>query len=244
MLRQLIDEALQIQEAKAADITITPDEITQSFSGVARKFNRKPDEMAKYLRDNGSSDRSLKRQIEGELAWQRYLRKRVNPFVNVGERTNVTGSAAFKKMILAGDYTRAVEVARSQVENGAQVVEQVHIIDELHKGEFRDREGDLIPGFAPTYRVSWGTTMGDIKLKKGDGDVWVSAPVIEPNNMNWSGGHVSVALPRVTGTFFSSKPVVLPAEGAHLLDIAPTVLSLTGVEVPEEMDHAPLRFKD
>ena len=44
-------------------------------------------------------------------------------FVNVGERTNVTGSAAFKKMILAGDYTRAVEVARSQVENGAQVVD-------------------------------------------------------------------------------------------------------------------------
>lgn len=44
-------------------------------------------------------------------------------FVNVGERTNVTGSAAFKKMIVAGDYTRAVEVARSQVENGAQVVD-------------------------------------------------------------------------------------------------------------------------
>ena len=44
-------------------------------------------------------------------------------FVNVGERTNVTGSAAFKKMILAGDYARAVEVARSQVENGAQVVD-------------------------------------------------------------------------------------------------------------------------
>ena len=36
-------------------------------------------------------------------------------FVNVGERTNVTGSAAFKKMIMAGDYTRAVEVARQQV---------------------------------------------------------------------------------------------------------------------------------
>ncbi|MGK6322342.1 methionine synthase [Sphingomonas sp. DT-51] len=44
-------------------------------------------------------------------------------FVNVGERTNVTGSAAFKKMIMAGDYTRAVEVARQQVENGAQVVD-------------------------------------------------------------------------------------------------------------------------
>ena len=44
-------------------------------------------------------------------------------FVNVGERTNVTGSAAFKKLILADDYAKAVEVARQQVENGAQVID-------------------------------------------------------------------------------------------------------------------------
>ena len=44
-------------------------------------------------------------------------------FVNIGERTNVTGSAKFKKLIMAGDYTAAVEVARQQVENGAQVVD-------------------------------------------------------------------------------------------------------------------------
>jgi len=44
-------------------------------------------------------------------------------FVNVGERTNVTGSAAFKKLILAGDYAKAVEVARQQVENGAQIID-------------------------------------------------------------------------------------------------------------------------
>jgi len=44
-------------------------------------------------------------------------------FVNVGERTNVTGSARFKKLILAGDYDSAVEVARDQVENGAQIID-------------------------------------------------------------------------------------------------------------------------
>ena len=44
-------------------------------------------------------------------------------FVNIGERTNVTGSAAFKKLILAGDYGKAIEVARQQVENGAQVID-------------------------------------------------------------------------------------------------------------------------
>jgi len=44
-------------------------------------------------------------------------------FVNIGERCNVTGSARFKKLILAGDYDAAVEVARDQVENGAQIVD-------------------------------------------------------------------------------------------------------------------------
>ncbi len=44
-------------------------------------------------------------------------------FVNVGERTNVTGSKAFARLILAGDYAGAVEVARSQVQNGAQIID-------------------------------------------------------------------------------------------------------------------------
>ncbi len=44
-------------------------------------------------------------------------------FVNIGERTNVTGSARFKKLIMADDYAAAVEVARDQVENGAQIID-------------------------------------------------------------------------------------------------------------------------
>ncbi|MYL96252.1 methionine synthase [Novosphingobium sp. FGD1] len=44
-------------------------------------------------------------------------------FVNIGERTNVTGSARFKKLVMAGDYPAAIEVARQQVENGAQVID-------------------------------------------------------------------------------------------------------------------------
>jgi 5-methyltetrahydrofolate--homocysteine methyltransferase len=44
-------------------------------------------------------------------------------FVNIGERTNVTGSKAFSRMILAGDYAAALSVARQQVENGAQLID-------------------------------------------------------------------------------------------------------------------------
>ena len=45
------------------------------------------------------------------------------PFVNIGERTNVTGSARFRKLITNRDYAAALEVARQQVENGAQVID-------------------------------------------------------------------------------------------------------------------------
>jgi 5-methyltetrahydrofolate--homocysteine methyltransferase len=44
-------------------------------------------------------------------------------FINVGERTNITGSAKFRKLIAANDYEAALEVARSQVENGAQIID-------------------------------------------------------------------------------------------------------------------------
>jgi len=43
--------------------------------------------------------------------------------VNVGERTNVTGSARFRKLIEAGDYNEALDIARSQVANGAQIID-------------------------------------------------------------------------------------------------------------------------
>ncbi len=83
MLRQLIDETLQIQEAKANEITVEPKEIEQGFGRVSKNFNRTPEEMRTWLKQNGSSERSVKRQIEAEMAWSRLLRRRVN--INVGE---------------------------------------------------------------------------------------------------------------------------------------------------------------
>ena len=55
-------------------------------------------------------------------------------FVNIGERTNVTGSAKFKKLILAGDYDAAVAVALEQVESGAQIID-VNMDEALLDGE-------------------------------------------------------------------------------------------------------------
>ncbi|QPC97975.1 peptidylprolyl isomerase [Qipengyuania soli] len=84
VLRNLIDETLQIQAAQAQEMDIPQAEIDQTYARVAaQNFEQRPQAMDEYLRSIGSSPASLKRQIQGELAWQRLLRRNVAPFVNV-----------------------------------------------------------------------------------------------------------------------------------------------------------------
>ncbi|MEO6387761.1 MAG: peptidylprolyl isomerase [Croceibacterium sp.] len=84
VLRNLIDETLQIQEAAAQEMTVTPEEVTESYNRLAtERFNRSVQQLDAYLNSVGSSPQSLKRQIEGELAWDRLLRRNVAPYVQV-----------------------------------------------------------------------------------------------------------------------------------------------------------------
>ncbi len=85
VLRNLIDEKLQIQEAASNDIKIDESEVTRSFDRVAQNFKRTPEEFAAFLKQSGSSASSIKAQIRGELAWNRVLRRKVEPLVNVGD---------------------------------------------------------------------------------------------------------------------------------------------------------------
>ena len=86
----------------------TPEHIAAIAKAVAGKKPRAIPEVPKQLRLSGLESFALTPEI---------------PFVNVGERTNVTGSAKFRKLITAGDYTAALTIAREQVENGAQVID-------------------------------------------------------------------------------------------------------------------------
>jgi peptidyl-prolyl cis-trans isomerase SurA len=84
VLRALIDETLQIQEAAALEIEVTQDQVDQEYERVARQeFERSPEEMDKHLLSVGSSAQSLKRQLQGALAWRNLLQRNVGPFVNV-----------------------------------------------------------------------------------------------------------------------------------------------------------------
>jgi peptidyl-prolyl cis-trans isomerase SurA len=83
VFRNLLDEILQIQAAKAEKIDVPTADVDQSFTRVASNFKRTPDQLSQYLRDSGSSPRSIRRQIEAEIAWSRLLRRKVE--VNVSD---------------------------------------------------------------------------------------------------------------------------------------------------------------
>ncbi|KRA84679.1 peptidylprolyl isomerase [Altererythrobacter sp. Root672] len=86
VLRNLIDETLQIQEADAQEIGVSDDEVASTYNKLSTdRFKRTDAEMTRYLTSIGSSPGSLKRQIKGELAWDRLLRRNVAPYVNVSE---------------------------------------------------------------------------------------------------------------------------------------------------------------
>jgi len=86
----------------------TPEHISAIAKAVGGKKPRAIPDVSRQLRLSGMESFALTPEI---------------PFVNVGERTNVTGSAKFRKLVTAGDYSAALSIARDQVENGAQVID-------------------------------------------------------------------------------------------------------------------------
>ena len=85
VLRNLIDETLQIQAAKAEKIDIKQSDIDRTVARVAGNVQQSPEQLEGFLKSRGSSIRTLRRQIEGELAWQRLQRAKIESGVSVGD---------------------------------------------------------------------------------------------------------------------------------------------------------------
>ncbi len=79
----LIDEKLQIQEARAADITIDENVVNDQFARLATRFRQTPEQFSTYLASKGSSAAAVKQQIRGEFAWDRLLSRNIQSTTNV-----------------------------------------------------------------------------------------------------------------------------------------------------------------
>ncbi|NOW46902.1 peptidyl-prolyl cis-trans isomerase SurA [Novosphingobium sp. SG751A] len=136
VLRNLIDETLQIQESKNADIKIDEGEVEGTYARVAQEnFKQEPAALDAYLARIGSSPNSLKRQIRGEMAWNRVLRRNVQPFVNVSQQEvkelleRMKASKGTEEYRLGEIYLSATPDSRSIVAENAQ-----RIMSQLKEG--------------------------------------------------------------------------------------------------------------
>ncbi len=133
VLRNLVDETLQVQEAAAQEMPVTTEEVEAAYERFAREGRgMSPDELGNYLASIGSSPRSIKRQIQGELAWDRLLRRNVQPFVNVSEGEvnelfqRLEASRGTTEYRLGEIFLSANSANREQVlANASQIIEQL-----------------------------------------------------------------------------------------------------------------------
>jgi peptidyl-prolyl cis-trans isomerase SurA len=133
VLRNLIDETLQIEEAKAQKVEVTKDEVDQTFNRLAtERFKQTPEQLDKYLRSIGSSTASLKRQIEGELSWNNLISRNVEPFVNVSKEEvdelykRLQASRGTAEYRIGEIYLSATPESRDAVlQNAKKIVDQI-----------------------------------------------------------------------------------------------------------------------
>ncbi|WP_414719696.1 peptidylprolyl isomerase [Tsuneonella suprasediminis] len=133
VLRNLIDETLEIQAAKAQEIEVSAAQVDETYKRVAQQnFGQSPAALDAHLESIGSSPASLKRQILGEMAWQQLLRRNVSPFVNVSsEEVNemlarLNASRGTEEYRLGEIYMAATPTTQAQVEaNMRKIIEQL-----------------------------------------------------------------------------------------------------------------------
>jgi len=106
--------------------------------------------------------------------------------------------------------------------NGEKVIRKVHRTDKEYAGPAMTLAPDLIIGYRRGYRASWDTCLGDM-----------SDDILSDNDSAWSADHCSDPL-EVPGVIFSNRPIA--ATAPSLVDLAPTILTEFGLEVPSTME--------
>lgn len=133
VLRNLIDETLKVQAADSQKVSAKPEDVERTYAQLAEQnFAGEPKKMDDYLRSVGSSPKALKRQIEGELAWENLIRRNIMPFVNVSaEEVNdvlarLEASRGTDEYRLGEIYLSATQENRAAVlENAQRIMQQL-----------------------------------------------------------------------------------------------------------------------
>ncbi len=136
VLRNLIDETLKIQAAQAQEIGAERAQVEQTYQQLAtQNFGQNPEQMDVYLGSIGSSPTALKRQIEGELAWENLLRRNITPFINVSAEEVTDVLARLEASRGTVEYRLGEIYMNATAENRATVLQNMQqIMQQMEAG--------------------------------------------------------------------------------------------------------------
>ncbi|MBN1481025.1 nucleotide pyrophosphatase [candidate division KSB1 bacterium] len=119
-------------------------------------------------------------------------------------------------------------VGLTDPETNESAIRAVYNFEQINQGPYASEAPDLIVGYNPGYRISW------------DGAIGITTEtVFEDNVKSWSGDH-GIDPEQVPGVLFSNYKI--QEHSPHIMDIAPTILSLFGIKKPEYMDGRELHM--
>ncbi len=85
VLRSLVDEKLQMQEAERLELPVEDEEVDESITGIAQRAGMTSEEIIEYLDESGVNEAALRTQITADVAWNRVISARFAPLVQIGE---------------------------------------------------------------------------------------------------------------------------------------------------------------
>jgi predicted AlkP superfamily phosphohydrolase/phosphomutase len=189
------------------------------FSNFVRQFN-----LNTWLRDNGylgSPDSASIMDRGFEWSKSRAFGLGINSlYLNLkGRERYGTVEPGREREQLLDELVARLEAVHDI--DGRQVIRAVHRVDRLYAGPALQYAPDLIIGYSRDFRASWKTVLGDM-----------TDDVLLDNPSAWSADHCMDAS-EVPGVLFSNRPIAAPQPS--LVDLAPSILTGFGLDVPSEM---------
>ena len=193
VLRTLIQEKLQLQEARDSEIEISRAEINAAMQDMASGTNRSLNEVEKFLKENNVHIRTMEDQIEAELAWSRFVRGRFGGQVSIGE-LEIDETLERAEAAMNQDRVNISEIlllANNQLDGQRLMSEAVQIVQQLRAGI---NFGAVARQFSAASSSAIGGNLGWIPVNQLDENI---VPIIE----NMSAGDISDPIETSAGIY-------------------------------------------
>jgi predicted AlkP superfamily phosphohydrolase/phosphomutase len=134
------------------------------------------------------------------------------------------------------EYHQLIEEIRAKIiqyddpDTNQPVLQNTYFRDDIYEGDQIEHAGDIQLTFNSGYRTSWQTSLGG-----------VPEHIVVANLKKWSGDHCASDYTNTSGFFVSNRKLTTP--DPNIVDIAPTLYQVFGVEIPEAVDGKPLELR-